>query len=89
MQTGGTILLIEDSSDDMFLFQTALRANGLAYGVQTVENGAEARDYLLAQWRFTDRDEFPFPKFIIADNCTSGFNGLEFLSGCAAIRIAG
>lgn len=63
----------------MFLFQTALRANGLPYGVQTVENGSEARDYLLAQGRFTDRDEFPFPKFIIADNCTAGFNGLEFL----------
>jgi len=79
METGATILLIEDSSDDMFLFQAALRANGLPYGVQTVENGSEARDYLLARGRFTDRSEFPFPKFIVADNCTAGFNGLEFL----------
>ena len=79
METGPKILLIEDSSDDMFLFQTALRATGLPYGMQTVENGSEARDYLLARGRFMDRDEFPFPKFIIADNCMSGFNGLEFL----------
>src|SRR5688500_20230030 len=79
METGATILLIEDSPDDMFLFQTALRANGLPYGVQTVENGSEARDYLLARGRFTDRDEFPFPKFIIADNCTAGVHGHGFL----------
>lgn len=79
MQAGATILLIEDSSDDTFLFQMALRANGLAYDVKTVENGSEARDYLLAQGRFADREEFPFPKFIIADNCTGKFNGLEFL----------
>lgn len=74
-----TILLVEDNEDDLFLFERALRRINVTHRVQNVVNGREARCYLLGEGRYENRDEFPFPKFIIADNCTTDFNGLDFL----------
>ena len=79
MQANATILLVEDSEDDLLLFERALRATGLPFEVKNVKTCSEARDYLLGRGKFGDRGAFPFPKLIMADNCQAPFGTGDFL----------
>lgn len=74
-----TVLLIEDSADDAFLFTRALKRANLPLQVQVVVEGRDAIEYLKGEGRFHDRTLYPFPRFIITDNRTSGMSGFEFL----------
>jgi CheY-like chemotaxis protein len=79
MQANATILLVEDSEDDLILFNRALRATGLPFNTKRVETCSEARDYLRGAGQFADRAAYPFPKLIMADNCRAPFDTAEFL----------
>src|SRR5687768_12920259 len=79
MDTLATILLIEDNTDDAFLFRRAIKRSGLPLEVQIVSEGTEAITYLKGEPPFADRAVYPFPRFIITDNRTKGMSGFEFL----------
>lgn len=74
-----TVLLVEDSTDDAFLFTRAIKRAAVPLSVHTVTDGSEAISYLKAEPPYEDRSKFPFPKFIITDNRTKGMSGFEFL----------
>ncbi len=61
------ILLIEDSEDDAFLFESALNREGLGSRVCRVENGVQAISYLEGEGDYHNRSTFPFPTVIFSD----------------------
>jgi len=73
------ILVLEDSEEDRFLFERAVSKVGRSVSLHCVRNGSEARQYLLGEEKFADRDQFPMPSVIFSDLQLPGMNGLQFL----------
>lgn len=80
MSLGKTILLVEDDRDDVFIFERALKAAGIANPVMVVKTGQEAMDYLSHQGSYTDRDKYPLPFVIFMDLKLPYVDGFEVLS---------
>lgn len=74
-----TILLIEDSPDDVFFMQRALKLTGAALDVQVAEDGQVAMDYLNGEGSFADRARFPWPSLILLDLRMPRVPGFEVL----------
>ena len=79
LDQNATILLVEDSEDDVLLFRRALALTRLPFVVQDVPSCQLALDYLTAQGSFANRSVFPFPSLIITDNCGGHFTTTDFL----------
>jgi len=58
------ILLVEDSPDDAYLMEEALKASNLSLAVTTVEDGEEAIDYLFGNGTYAGS---PRPDLILLD----------------------
>jgi two-component system, response regulator len=65
---GPVLLLVEDKSDDAFLFHRALKRARPDCRLAQVTSAAEAEDYLLGRNAYSDRAAHPFPEFIILNN---------------------
>ena len=76
----GTILLVEDDGNDQFLIERAFRKNGVTDPIHKVFNGAEAIQYLNGDGKYSDRDKFPFPSYIITDLKMPVSNGFDVLA---------
>ncbi len=79
-----TILLIEDSDDDVILLKRVIARAGIAYPIQVVSDGAEAIKYLSQEAPFEDRSKFPLPYIILTDikmPKRTGFDVLEWIRG--------
>jgi CheY-like chemotaxis protein len=63
----GVVLLVEDSEDDVFLMQRALKATGLRPELFVVRDGNEAVDYLSGTGIYADRVKYPFPTLVFLD----------------------
>lgn len=74
-----TLLLLEDSEEDVFLFRRAVSRAGRDIDLHDVPNGMVAQRYLLGENDFARRDEFPLPKVILSDLQLPGMGGLQFL----------
>jgi CheY-like chemotaxis protein len=74
-----TILIAEDSPDDVFLLRCAYAKTGLPYDLRFVCNGREAIDYLEGNPPF-DRQSHPLPAAIILDIQMPLLTGLEVLA---------
>jgi CheY-like chemotaxis protein len=74
-----TVLLVEDDANDVFFFRRALEEYPLPFELQVARDGQEAQDYLTGEGRFSDRETFRFPKFIITDNHLPPHEGASFL----------
>lgn len=77
-----TILLIEDSNDDVVLLKRVIARAGIAYPIQVVSDGAEAIKYLNREAPFQDRSKFPLPYIILTDikmPKRTGFDVLEWI----------
>ena len=74
-----TILLVEDSDDDVFFMKRALKHAGIAHPVQVVTDGQAALDYLSGQNGYTDRERFPFPSLVLLDLRLPLVPGMEVL----------
>jgi CheY-like chemotaxis protein len=78
---GHSILLIEDSEDDVFMMQRAFRKANIPNPLQVATNGAEGLDYLEGRGAFADRTKFPVPIIVFLDlnlPKKSGFEVLEY-----------
>lgn len=76
------ILVVEDSHDDQLLIKRAFGLAGQKAIVTTVSDGLEALDYLQGAGKFTNRETFPYPYFILSDLKMSpgdGFAVLEYM----------
>jgi len=74
-----TILHIEDSEEDLILFQRACEAAGLPAVFHPILDGLTAIAYLEGKGEFADRSKHPLPEIIILDLNLPGMNGLDFL----------
>lgn len=74
-----TILLIEDSEDDVFFMKRALKNTGVTLSVQLAEDGQVALDYLSGEGSFGNRTEFPLPSLILLDLRMPRVPGFEVL----------
>lgn len=74
-----TILLVEDSSDDVFLFERALRRTGIETRLSVVSNGSAAVEFLKAVLEGREPEKFPRPNVIFLDLKLPQLSGFEVL----------
>jgi two-component system, response regulator len=73
------ILLVEDNPQDAELTTRALKKHNLANRLFTVEDGAEALDFVLCRGKYEDRNLSNPPKVVLLDLKLPKVNGLEVL----------
>src|ERR1700743_1938888 len=76
------ILVIEDDPNDQILIERAFRAVGVVDPIQIVNDGAEAIAYMMGEGKYSDRQKFTYPTFVVTDlkmPHADGFAVLEFL----------
>jgi len=75
----GTILLVEDERNDVFLLQHAFEAATITNAVQVLEDGRQAIDYLAGTGKYADRAEYPLPCLLLLDLKLPMKSGLDVL----------
>jgi CheY-like chemotaxis protein len=74
-----TILLADDSVNDIFLMRRAFQKAEFHSALQEVHNGAEAIDYLKGEGIYADRNQYPLPSVVLLDLNMPMKNGFEVL----------
>jgi two-component system response regulator len=78
--TNGSILLVEDNSDDQKLTLRALKKNNITNEVVIAEDGAEALDYLFGTGAYVGRDVRDRPTLVLLDLKLPKIDGLSVLA---------
>ena len=73
------ILLAEDSENDAVLFKETLKRAGVWNRVMVVRDGEETMAYLKGEGKFSNREEYPFPRIVFLDLTMPKVNGWEVL----------
>jgi len=83
MKRGFTMLLAEDSKDEVALFSHALdrssRQTHLNIKLEVAPDGVHAIEYLNGEGRFANRQLHPFPDIIVLDLKMPRMSGLDIL----------
>ncbi len=74
-----TILLVDDSEDDLFLLRIAFEKCGFNPELQEAHNGEEAIAYLGGDEPYNDRNRFPLPTVMLLDLNMPRKNGFDVL----------
>ncbi|GAA6620008.1 response regulator [Scytonema sp. NUACC26] len=75
-----TVLVVEDSPDDLlFIQRTAVKTN-LQLSLKSVTSGDEAVRYLLGEGSYGNRDIYPLPVLILTDTRMPKMGGLELVT---------
>jgi DNA-binding response OmpR family regulator len=74
-----TILIVEDTEDDVFFLKRALNEASIPNPVQVVVDGQQALDYLEGNGPYADREKFPLPLIVILDLKLPYVMGLDVL----------
>ncbi|MDB6112557.1 MAG: putative response regulator, CheY [Pedosphaera sp.] len=74
-----TVLIADDSEEDSFFIEKALRQSVIFEVVGSVRDGEEAIAYLSGQEQYADRQLWPFPELLLMDLKMPRLNGFEVL----------
>jgi CheY-like chemotaxis protein len=74
-----TVLLVEDTEDDVFFLKRALKEAQLHHPLQVVTDGQLAIDYLSGLGIYADREKYPVPFLVLLDLKLPYVMGLEVL----------
>ena len=74
-----TILLVEDSEDDVFFMERAIKLTGGRINLKVAKDGQVAVDYLSGIREYADRKEYPLPSLVLLDLKLPRVPGLEVL----------
>jgi CheY-like chemotaxis protein len=74
-----SILIVDDSSDDVLLLKRAFKKTGVANPIHCVNSGHEAIAYLQGIAPFEDRNKHPLPSVILLDLQMPDGDGFEVL----------
>jgi len=75
-----TILLVDDSEDNLFLMRAAFNMAKSNHPLQEVHNGQEAIAYLKGEGPYGDRKQFPLPTVMLLDLNMPKKNGYDVLA---------
>lgn len=75
-----TILLVDDSENDLLLMRAAFKKAECKVALREVHNGVEAIAYLNGEGAYNDRDKFPLPTVMLLDLNMPMKNGFDVLS---------
>ena len=81
-----TILVVEDTEDDVFFLKRALKSASISNPVQVVEDGQKAIDYLSGHGPYADREAYPVPFLVLLDLKLPYVMGLDVLKWIRARR---
>ena len=74
-----TILVVEDTEDDVFFLKRALKDAEISNPTQVVVDGQQALDYLSGTGVYADRENYPLPFLILLDLKLPYVMGLDVL----------
>ncbi len=74
------LLYIDDSADDVFLFESACRRAKVSFGFRSVKDGEKAIAYLAGEGIYADRECYPVPDLILLDLKMPFRSGYEVLA---------
>jgi len=74
-----TVLYIDDSQDDLFLFHKACQAAKVSFTLKLVDGGDVALEYLNGEGEYADRGIHPLPDFILLDIKMPEMDGFDVL----------
>ena len=74
-----SLLLVEDTPDDVFFLQNALQKAGIHVPMQVVVDGQQALQYLQGEGRYEDRAKYPLPSLVLLDLQLPYVPGLKVL----------
>jgi CheY-like chemotaxis protein len=74
-----TVLIAEDSEDDITLLTNALNDIACEHMVRIVHDGRELLDYLKGEGPYSDRQAYPFPGVLLLDLKMPRLSGFEVL----------
>jgi CheY-like chemotaxis protein len=62
-----SVLLVEDSEDDIFFIQRAWKDAGVSSPLRVLKDGQQALDYLGGVGKYANREEYPLPCLVLLD----------------------
>jgi len=74
-----TVLLVEDTEDELFLFKKACERARVTFSLQVARDGEQAIAYLSGQGDYSDREKYPMPTLVILDINMPSVSGFEVL----------
>lgn len=83
-----TVLLVDDSENDLFLMRMAFERADFNVGLTEAHSGDEAIAYLSGEGAFADRVAYPLPSVVLLDlhmPHKNGFEVLEWARGRASL----
>lgn len=75
-----TILLVDDSANDLILVRTAFNKAGCNIALQEVHDGEQAIAYLQGEGSYCDRIKYPLPAIMLLDLNMPKMSGFDVLT---------